>query len=272
MTTHQDNSHFQMSRYTDRERYFTELAGTSREYYINYIRRYKAVDCSCRILEIGCGEGGNLLPFAELGCYVAGLDLLGNKIENARRFFEKAGAKGDFICGNFLEDDCLKDKEKFDVILIHDVIEHIEPEYKSLFFSRLKPLLKTGGIIFFGFPAWHMPFGGHQQICRSRWSRMPFIHLLPKRLYWSYLNLFKENPLQVDELMSISRSRMSTEKFEQLCRDNGYRILDRTLWFISPHYKAKFNLRPAGLFSPLCRIPYLRNYLSTACFYIINVG
>ena len=90
------------SRYIDRERYFNELAQTSKEFYIDYIKSCKSVESHSRILEIGCGEGGNLLPFAELGCYVTGLDLAPNKIENAKAFFAKRGAEGDFRCSNFL--------------------------------------------------------------------------------------------------------------------------------------------------------------------------
>uniref|UniRef100_UPI0040272617 hypothetical protein n=1 Tax=Candidatus Cryptobacteroides bacterium TaxID=3085639 RepID=UPI0040272617 len=52
------------NRYIDRERYFNELAETSAGYYIDYIKRFKDIDKNSRIMEIGCGEGGNLLPFA----------------------------------------------------------------------------------------------------------------------------------------------------------------------------------------------------------------
>lgn len=54
-------------RHTDRERYFRELAQTSREFYIDYLRKFKNIGDGTRVLEIGCGEGGNLLPFAEAG-------------------------------------------------------------------------------------------------------------------------------------------------------------------------------------------------------------
>ena len=88
------------NRYIDRERYFNELAQTSREFYIDYIGRHKELKKKSRILEIGCGEGGNLLPFAELGCHVEGLDLAPKKIENARMFFEARGQKGRFSCAD----------------------------------------------------------------------------------------------------------------------------------------------------------------------------
>ncbi len=51
-------------RHRSREQYFKELAITSRKYFIPYITRYKKIEAGMNILEIGCGEGGNLLPFS----------------------------------------------------------------------------------------------------------------------------------------------------------------------------------------------------------------
>ena len=62
------------------------MAQTSREFYIDYLRKFKNVGAGTRVLEIGCGEGGNLLPFAEAGCRVTGIDLATNKIENAKEY------------------------------------------------------------------------------------------------------------------------------------------------------------------------------------------
>lgn len=260
-----------MSRKIDRETYFLELAETSRSYYIDYISPFKKLESHLRIMEIGCGEGGNLLPFAELGCYVEGLDLAPGKISNAISFFEKRNVPGTFHCKNFLDAAPLADEELFDIILLHDVIEHIEPEFKSTFISGIRKYLKPDGVVFIGFPAWQMPFGGHQQICRSKvCSSLPFMHLLPTSLYRSYLGLFKEEQHQIDELLSIKRSKMTIEGFEELCRKEGFEICDRTLWFISPHYKAKFNLRPAKLWKWVGSIPYIRNFFSTSCFYILK--
>ena len=90
------------SRYNDRKRYFDELATSSRKYFINYVGKYKKV-AGTSVLEIGCGEGGNLLPFAEEGCEVTGVDIAPKKIENATIFFSEAGQKGTFVCSGFLK-------------------------------------------------------------------------------------------------------------------------------------------------------------------------
>lgn len=258
------------SRYVDRERYFNELAQTSEDFYVDYVGRYASCGEGCRVLEVGCGEGGNLLPFARRGCYVAGIDLSRKKIENARLFFGQRGVKGDFECADFLRSAPLREGGAYDVVLVHDVIEHIEPGMKDEFMARVRFYMKDDGIAFFGFPAWQMPFGGHQQICSSVLCRIPFVHLLPSWLYGPYLRAFGEPSARVDELLSIKRSRMSPEKFERLCRRQGLEVAERTLWLISPHYRAKFGLKPRRLSKPLSCMRWLRNFMTTSCFYIVR--
>ena len=52
-------------RHVDRFQYFRELAHTSEQYFIPYIKEHLDVENPISILEIGCGDGGNLLPFAK---------------------------------------------------------------------------------------------------------------------------------------------------------------------------------------------------------------
>ena len=258
------------NRYKDRHQYFDELAETSRAFYVDYIRRFSPVTEGSRILEAGCGEGGNLLPFALSGCEVTGIDFSANKIENARNYFRLNGAEGTFACADFFVFP-LQEKP-FDMVLVHDVMEHIAPEDKGPFLKRILDLLAPGGVAFLAFPAWQMPFGGHQQTCIRKGVRaLPWIHLLPGPIYRSILRLFKEPEQHIGELMDIRRSKMTVEKFEKLCRNTGCKVLDRTLWLINPHYKAKFGLRPVKLRMGLDRIPYLRNWFSTSCWYLITL-
>lgn len=147
-------------RHKDRQCYFNELANTSRSFYIDYVKQFISLSPSTHILEIGCGEGGNLLPFAELGCKVTGIDRAASRIHQAETFFAASGYKGEFTTTDFFN---FSSASRYQLILIHDVIEHISN--KEEFFRCLSPLLAKGGIIFWGFPSWQMPFGGHQQIC-----------------------------------------------------------------------------------------------------------
>lgn len=258
-----------MSRYTDRKQYFEELARTSSGYYFPYVSRFLSPGPGVNVLEIGCGEGGNLVPFARAGCPVKGVDISRKKIENARIFFGELGLEGDFECTDILESSLAE--EKYDLVIVKDVIEHIEPDYKGVLMAKIKNILKPGGVVFIGFPAWQMPFGGHQQICSGRFcSHLPWIHLLPSVLYRGMLRLSGETDETVSELMSIRRSKVTVESFESLCARSGFRIADRELWLVNPHYKVKFGLRPGRLSRWISGIPRLRNFFSTSCHYILE--
>lgn len=258
-----------MNRYSDRERYFLELAETSGRYYMDYLRRFKHFGIGSRVLEVGCGEGGNLLPFAQFGCEVLGVDISRGKMVNAIRFFKERKTEGQFRCMDFLEDEM--PDGLFDIVIAKDIMEHIAPEKKEQCLRRVRLLLRPDGIAFFGFPAWQMPFGGHQQTCRI-WicAHLPWTHLLPERSYRSFLSRSGEDDRHIDELMEIRECRMSVELFERLCSVTGFQVLDRTLWLVNPHYRAKFGLIPLRLRLGLDRIPGLRNYLATSCFYILK--
>lgn len=106
-------------RHTDRESYFGEQSQTSKNYYIPYIKEVIG-HIPDKVLEVGCGEGGNLLPFAKAGCRVMGVDIDAMRIEQARTFFTQRHQQGQFIATDIFQ---LEDKAtNFPLILLHDVI------------------------------------------------------------------------------------------------------------------------------------------------------
>lgn len=254
-------------RQKNRELYFNELSITSKKYFIPYISKYKKMEEGMNILEIGCGDGGNLLPFAELGCNTTGVDISVGRIKDAILFFKERQTKGKFIASDVFK---LKELEhNFDLIICHDVIEHIGD--KEGFISKLQKYSKPGGIVFISFPAWQMPFGGHQQICKSSIiSHLPFIHLLPAFMYKAILKMSGESTACIEELLSIKETKCPIECFEKLVRKERITMVDRQLFFINPHYEIKFRLKPRKLHVAIGSIPYLRNFFTTSCFYILK--
>ena len=254
-------------RHTNRNLYFRELSTTSKNYYLPYIKRFHRIEIATNILEIGCGEGGNLLPFSQMGCMTTGVDIAVSRIEEAKHFFCKHQAKGNFIAKDIFN---LKNVEpKYDIIICHDVIEHIED--KILLLSRIENFLKTDGIVFMSFPAWQMPFGGHQQICKNRiLSHLPYIHLLPTSLYKVMMRLIKENEACIKELLSIKHTKITIEMFEQILERTDLTIRDRQLWLINPHYEVKFGWHPCKLPYIFSNVPYIRNFFCSSCFYILS--
>ncbi len=258
------------TRHQNDEQYFEELARTTRRYILPFIQQHKSLETGMRVLEIGCGVGGNLQAFKELGCTIHGIDLVKPKVDLARRLLDETGqnTQVNLSCRNFLT--MPAPDEAFDLVFVHDVIEHIAD--KDTFMERLKAFLRPDGMAYFAFPAWQMPFGGHQQMCRSRViSRLPFIHLLPASLYRTLLKGAGENLQTVDELLAIQRCKTSSESFRRLVRRHGYDIVREQLYLINPHYEAKFGLRPRKIPRWIASIPRVRDFFATSCFYLVQI-
>lgn len=255
------------ARHINREQYFEELAITSRKYHVPLIQLYHDISSGSRILEIGCGDGGNLLPFAEMGCEVAGVDLSVSRIRDAKRFFEDRHVLGRFIEANILAQPDMG--EPYDIIICHDVYEHIEN--KSCLLNVMGHYLRPDGVVLIAFPAWQMPFGGHQQICHNPViSKVPFIHLLPEAVYRYLLKLSGESPECIADLLSIKQTKVTIEEFEKHIAGSDLFIAHRDLWLINPHYEIKFGLKAMKLHPLIAGIPYLRNWLSSSCGYVLK--
>ena len=274
-------------RHKDRTIYFAEQEYTTKKYVIPFINDFLPINSDTTVLEIGCGEGGNLKPFLDLGCRCVGLDLSQKKIELGKQVFENHPNNSNLelfvenIYEVVVEQEEKRREEKrrelspFDLIILRDVIEHIPNQAK--FMEYVKQFLKPDGKIFFAFPPWHNPFGGHQQIAYSKISLVPFIHLLPKGLYRAILHFFEgdnflaeTNSTIVEELMDIKETGISIEKFRKILQQSNYIIDKEVLYFINPNYEIKFKLKPRQLFRILGLIPYLRNFYTTALYCVVS--
>lgn len=232
-----------------------------------YIKNFLDMSQPISVLEIGCGDGGNLLPFAQSGHEVVGIDISSNRIKDAVSFFEIERTDAKFICADILIYD--EYSSCFDLVICHDVMEHVSDKQEML--DRIEYFLKPSGVLFVAFPAWQMPFGGHQQICHSRWlSILPYIHLLPNMLYKMLLSLGGEKEGCIKELISIKSTKITIEHFETLIAHTSLNIIDRRLYLINPHYEIKFGLKPRIIFKNLSALKYFRNFLSTSCFYVLK--
>ena len=258
-------------RHKDRKQYFNEQGITTSKYVIPYISEFKSITDKIRILEIGCGEGGNLIPFVEIGCEVVGVDLNSGQIGNAREFISEhyQDSKVDLLNQN-IYDIGTEDIGSFDIVMLRDVIEHIPNQDK--FLKHLKSFLKPDGIVFFGFPPWCMPFGGHQQICRSKLlSKTPYFHLLPVVLYKLVLKLFGETEGIINSLLEIKETGIGINRFQRIVAKNGYKFLKKTFYLINPNYEVKFGLKQRTQFKIVQAIPYFRDFLTTCLYSVIKM-
>ncbi len=261
-----------LKQHWDEKIRFEQQVDNSKSYVLPFIEQTKKLTSGMQVMEVGCGEGGVLLPFIELGCYCIGVDLAPERIDIANNFLknEVAENKALFLCQNIYDDSFyVKYAGTFDVIILKDVIEHVHEQDK--FIPYLKKLLKPEGQIFFGFPPWCMPFGGHQQLCRVKWiSVLPYYHILPKFIYKGILKMAGEHPLIIEDLMEIKDTRISIERFERIIKQSGLKILNKNHYLINPIYKYKFNIKPRLQFPILTKIPFFRNFVTTCVYYTVG--
>jgi len=257
------------ARHHNRTQYFREQAYTTRNYVIPFIECVKQINAESEILEIGCGDGGNMEPFLDRGCKVVGVDAANQRIKDAITFFEK---HPNFSNLRLIQDDIYNITEQmtFDIIIVRDVLEHIHDQER--FMAYIKRFLKSKGVIFLGFPPWQNPFGGHQQICiHPVLSKLPFFHLLPKNIYQLILKKLGENDKMIEDLLEIRQTRITIERFNRILRMEKFRVLKKEFYFINPNYEIKFGLKPRRQLKIISSLPFARNFFITTCYYVISL-
>jgi SAM-dependent methyltransferase len=256
----------------DKDRYFQMQYLTARDHIVPFLSEVMHLTSKTRVLEVGCGEAGVLLAFLEKGCQCVGIELSEGRTEKAMQYHKDAIQQGQisFINRNIYDIGVEKDLgDTFDLIILKDVIEHIPDQDKVI--QKLGDFLKPQGRIFFGFPPWYMPFGGHQQICRSKiLSSLPYHHLLPKSIYRGILKGFGEPEKVVKELLEIKDTGISIERFEKIIQNQGFVVNKKLHFLINPIYFYKFNLKPRKQFRLLQSIRFVRNFFTTAVYYVVS--
>jgi len=256
-------------RHTNKEQYFNEQTRSTQKFIVPYISEFVKLTPGLDVLEIGCGIGGNMKPFLESGCRVTGIDISEYSIGLASQFYTGHPLRQNLtlICNNIYH--ITQPGKQYGLIIMRDVIEHI-PE-QEVFMEFVKRFLKPGGFFFLAFPPWQNPFGGHQQICNSRLlSKIPYFHLLPNFLYKSVLSLFERNSQRINELLEIKKTGISIERFERIVRQQNYRVAAKTFFLVNPNYEIKFRLKALRQNRIIGAIPYLRDYFTTAAYYLLK--
>lgn len=119
------------------------------------LRRYVRLPDGARLLEAGCGMGGNLAMLAGFG--------------HVSAFEPDAGARrivgwesGLQILEGRLPDDVPFDAEAFDLVAALDVLEHVEEDLPSL--ATLRNKLRPGGWLVITVPAFPFLWSAHDRI------------------------------------------------------------------------------------------------------------
>jgi SAM-dependent methyltransferase len=135
------------------------------------IRRLKLAP-GARILELGSGTGGNLLMLSQFGGVTAV-----EMNEAAREISRRHGSNADIQAG-YLPDDLPLADQKFDLICMFDVLEHVEEDAATL--AVVRKHLAPGGAAVITVPAYQALFGPHDVALhhKRRYERAEFAEKL----------------------------------------------------------------------------------------------
>ena len=114
----------------------------------------------CRLLELGCGDGGNIIPLAVAHgrSTFVGVDLAQVHIDAGAALIETLGLDNlRLAAGSFV--DFEDPGGPFDYIIAHGLMSWVTPHLQELLFSTCKRLLARDGVAFISYntyPGWYM--------------------------------------------------------------------------------------------------------------------
>lgn len=247
--------------------YWGYMYDLSYDYMLDYLERRGVRIRGSRIIEIGAAEGGNLCAMAQRGAAeLVGTDIAEVRLDSARAIADILGVDIHYTSHDIIYQGQPEEwVGHFDLALLRDVIEHLDDAETAL--RNIGHLLRPGGSLYVTFPPWYSPFGGHQQLLMNRASKIPFVHVLPERLFRKALEGGRANDVvEVDRLRDI---RMTTTKFRDAAKAAGFTIADEQLFFLRPVFKSKFGLPAIGA-NLIRHIPGLRDVMALEAGYLLR--
>ena len=108
----------------------------------------------CRVLELGCGDGSNLVPMASTlpGSEFLGLDLAANPIARGQQLIRDVGLTNVQLLQSDISD-FKGTGEKFDYIIAHGMFSWVPPEVRKQLLGLCRALLAPQGIAFVSYNA-----------------------------------------------------------------------------------------------------------------------
>jgi len=219
-----------------------------------------------RILEIGCAEAGLLKFYNKKGAVCSGIELSDIRYNNAL-LLDKRNEINLFqadICNPTSYKKHIK--KNFDMIIMRDVIEHIDN--KRIALSNIFNILKPGGKLFMSFPPKYCAYSGHQQTISNLFGKLPYIYMLPDVIYKKYLRLISCPEKKIEYLIVTKKTRISIRKMHEIVNSLGFNILNQSKWFSRPAYAFRFNF--PKIKNPFSFIPILDEIFSNGVLYLLE--
>ena len=245
-----------------KEYYFIYQRSLASDYYIPFLEKNKLNIKDKDVLEIGCGNGGFIDGFSEHSDRCVGFDLKDLNWE---------GRNVKYYALDVFDSD-LPEKlgRKFDLIILRDVVEHLDNDKMDALFNQIKILLKDSGTILVTFPPFYSPFGLHQQVLLNNFLRyVPYLSLLPKSIIRLLTMGKSQDRDNVDELLSLYDSKKTIRSFYRLIKRKNYRIVKKKFFHVRPSHEIRYGFQTIES-RLICRIPIIRELLLTGTIFLIK--
>ena len=218
------------------------------------------------VLEVGPAEAGLLQFFHSRGASCTGIELSPLRFAHSQMLNDTSGIR--LVAGDICDPSSYHDalSGTFDVVVIRDVIEHIDDKPAAL--RNMLSLLSAVGKLFISFPPRYCPFAGHQQTVKNPICKIPYLHLLPNGLYAPYLRLMGHPSSGIEYLLATKRTRISLRKMERLFGSTGFDLEKRGLYFFRPAYRFRFRLPTFR--NPLSWLPGFREVFTNGALYVLR--
>ncbi|MCS7189558.1 MAG: class I SAM-dependent methyltransferase [Bacteroidia bacterium] len=266
--------HIQLSRLPNLHpitlHYFMHQFRLGNEVLVPFLSKKGILREGMAMLEIGCAEGGVLAAFHKANLSVAiGTDIETQRLQEARHIAKALSLPLEYFQHDILHDPLPPEWiGKFDIIVLRDVIEHLEDPERAL--RRIYTLLKDAGYVFFTFPPYYSPYGGHQHTLLNFWGRLPYIHLLPER----FLEKVAASGWQPgrQEVMRLRRIRLSVPQIKEVSKRTGFSIISEKHYFLRPVFRYRLRAPlPAIPITPLVKaFPHLMQFFCTEAGFVLQ--
>lgn len=136
------------------------------------IRKFKEINSSTKVLEVGTGVGWFPILCKKKGIACEGIEICPQLVEYAYEFGQANGVEPDIHLGNIEEEDI--GLSRYDIIIALSTFEHVEHWRRGL--RKIYNALRPGGLFYF--------YSTNRFSLRSGEYNMPFYGWLPDR--WRY--------------------------------------------------------------------------------------
>lgn len=247
--------------------YWTYQYKLAENYYIPLLTEFGLRLKGKQILDVGCGLGGFTAALADEGAAkCVGIEV------NSDLQRPSTGQRSNLRY--MIKDITATDSAEtvgtdYDLIVLHDVIEHIPLTGKDKFMSALKQFCGDNTFILMTFPPFYSPFGLHQQsILKSKLRFVPFLGWLPMRCLKPLLGVLSEDADAYALLKEIKDSRMTIRAFKRILPRLGFRIEFERYYLVRPTHEVRYGWRTR--ISRFKDIPILNEVINSGAMYLIR--